>query len=83
MGSFISRQCRWRKYFHPFLASGKADFGEKGYMRGIGQNANVTMKIRSTQECMWNARRAGMVIPAFNVPYLPMMEPIVTALPAT
>jgi ketose-bisphosphate aldolase len=38
------------------------------------------MKIRSTQECMWNARQAGIVIPAFNIPYLPMMESIVMAL---
>jgi ketose-bisphosphate aldolase len=29
---------------------------------------------------MLNARRAGTVIPAFNIPYLPMMEPIVAAL---
>jgi ketose-bisphosphate aldolase len=34
----------------------------------------------STNACMLNARRAGTVIPAFNIPYLPMMEPIVAAL---
>ena len=34
----------------------------------------------STSECMLNARRAGTVIPAFNIPYLPMMERVVAAL---
>jgi ketose-bisphosphate aldolase len=29
---------------------------------------------------MWNARRAGTVIPAFNIPFLPMMEVLVEAL---
>lgn len=29
---------------------------------------------------MTNARKAGMVIPAFNMPYLPMMEPVIRAL---
>ena len=38
------------------------------------------MKPLTTDACMLNARRAGTVIPAFNVPYLPMMEPIVGAL---
>jgi ketose-bisphosphate aldolase len=38
------------------------------------------MNLHSTNECIWNARRAGTVIPAFNIPYLPMMEPIVAAL---
>jgi ketose-bisphosphate aldolase len=32
---------------------------------------------------MWNARRAGTVIPAFNIPYLPMMEAVVGALQDT
>lgn len=34
----------------------------------------------TTNECMLNARRAGTAIPAFNIPYLPMMEPVVAAL---
>lgn len=34
----------------------------------------------TTNECMLNARRAGIAIPAFNIPYLPMMEPVVAAL---
>lgn len=34
----------------------------------------------STTELMQNARRAGTVIPAFNIPYLPMMEPVITSL---
>ena len=33
----------------------------------------------STAEMMRRARAAGLVIPAFNVPYLPMLEPIVRA----
>ena len=35
---------------------------------------------RSTQEGMLAAWNQGIVVPAFNVPYLPMMEPIVRAL---
>lgn len=38
------------------------------------------MKPLSTKELMQNARRAGTVIPAFNIPHLPMMKPVVTAL---
>jgi ketose-bisphosphate aldolase len=38
------------------------------------------MKLLPTSACMWNARRAGTVIPAFNVPFLPMMEVLVEAL---
>lgn len=38
------------------------------------------MKLLSTHDCMWNARRAGTVIPAFNTPYLPVMEAVVGAL---
>ena len=38
------------------------------------------MRILSANACMLNARRAGTVIPAFNIPYLPMMAPIVAAL---
>jgi ketose-bisphosphate aldolase len=34
----------------------------------------------STADLMRNAWNAGTVLPAFNVPYLPMMEPIVRAL---
>ena len=49
-------------------------------MRAYRQSANATMNLISTNECMWNARRAGSVIPAFNIPYLPVMEPIITAL---
>jgi ketose-bisphosphate aldolase len=41
------------------------------------------MKTLSTMEIMQNARRAGTVIPAFNVPYPPMMKPVVTALQDT
>jgi fructose-bisphosphate aldolase class II len=41
------------------------------------------MKLLSTYACMWNARRAGTVIPAFNIPYLPMMEVVVGALQDT
>lgn len=34
----------------------------------------------STREIMENARLAGIVVPAFNIPHLPMMSPIVSAL---
>jgi ketose-bisphosphate aldolase len=34
----------------------------------------------STQQLIRRARRAGVVIPAFNIPYLPMVEPVVKAL---
>ena len=38
------------------------------------------MKLLPTSACMWNARRAGTAIPAFNIPFLPMMEAVVAAL---
>jgi ketose-bisphosphate aldolase len=41
------------------------------------------MRFLSTSECMQNARREGLVIPAFNIPYLPIMEPVVEALRST
>ena len=34
----------------------------------------------TTAQLMTNAWKAGMVIPAFNIPHLPMMEPVVRAL---
>jgi len=34
----------------------------------------------STQDLMLKAWEAGRVVPAFNIPYLPMMEPVVRAL---
>lgn len=37
----------------------------------------------STREIMLLAARRGLVIPAFNIPHLPMMEPIVEALRET
>ena len=33
----------------------------------------------STQLAMQNALNAGVAIPAFNIPYLPMMGPVVRA----
>ena len=30
-------------------------------------------------EIMWRARALGIAIPAFNIPYLPMIEPVVQA----
>ena len=39
--------------------------------------------IRGTDELMINAWKAGTVIPAFNVPYLPIMEPLIKALQDT
>lgn len=41
------------------------------------------MKLLNTSACMWNARRAGTVIPSFNIPFLPMMEVVVQALRET
>ena len=41
------------------------------------------MRFLSTSECMGNARREGVAIPAFNIPDLPMMEPVVEALRST
>ncbi len=35
--------------------------------------------MRTLKEIMENARRAGWVIPAFNVPYLPMAQPVIQA----
>jgi ketose-bisphosphate aldolase len=37
----------------------------------------------STREILNNARREGIVIPGFNIPYLPMMEPVIAALKDT
>jgi len=39
--------------------------------------------VRSTSELVKNAWNAGTVIPGFNIPYLPMMEPVVRALKDT
>jgi ketose-bisphosphate aldolase len=39
--------------------------------------------MRKTDELMLNAWNAGTVIPAFNIPYLPMMKPIIKALQDT
>ena len=33
----------------------------------------------STQVAIENAWQAGLALPAFNIPYLPMMEPVVQA----
>lgn len=38
--------------------------------------------MRTLKEIMENARRAKRVIPAFNIPYLPMVEPVVRAVVA-
>src|SRR5512140_2864593 len=40
--------------------------------------ANLT-----TKQIMINAWKSGIVIPGFNIPYLPMMEPVVRALTDT
>ena len=37
----------------------------------------------TTRECMLNAQRTRTVIPAFNIPYLPMMESVIAALRET
>lgn len=39
-------------------------------------------KLPSTADIVANAARAGLVVPAFNVPYLPMIEPVIRALVA-
>jgi len=33
----------------------------------------------STSEIIRNAQRAGLALPAFNIPYLPMMQPVIQA----
>jgi ketose-bisphosphate aldolase len=35
---------------------------------------------KSTADMMNNASKAGLVVPAFNVPYLPMIEPVIRAI---
>ncbi len=35
--------------------------------------------MQSTTDIVNNARKAGVVVPAFNVPYLPMVEPVIRA----
>lgn len=35
--------------------------------------------MQNTLDVMKNARQAGVVVPAFNVPYLPMIEPVIRA----
>jgi fructose-bisphosphate aldolase class II len=35
--------------------------------------------MKSTAQIVENARRAGVAIPAFNIPYLPMMAPVIRA----
>jgi fructose-bisphosphate aldolase class II len=41
---------------------------------------NPTGEQTSVREVMLNAHRLGLAIPAFNIPYLPMLEPVVQAL---
>jgi fructose-bisphosphate aldolase class II len=41
------------------------------------------MPYASTQQLVARAREAGVVVPAFNIPYLPMLEPIVMAIEDT
>ena len=41
------------------------------------------MAYATTQQLVERARAAGTVVPAFNIPYLPMVEPIVRALQDT
>ena len=36
--------------------------------------------MQSTADMMNSASKAGLVIPAFNVPYLPMIEPVIRAI---
>ena len=35
--------------------------------------------MKTTAEIVENARRAGLALPAFNIPYLPMMAPVIDA----
>jgi len=39
--------------------------------------------VRGTREIVHNAWKAGTVVPSFNIPFLPMMEPVVRALRET
>jgi len=38
-----------------------------------------TIQLQSTADVVNNAKKAGMMVPAFNVPYLPMVEPVIRA----
>ncbi|MBM4464492.1 MAG: hypothetical protein FJ014_02800 [Chloroflexi bacterium] len=38
-----------------------------------------TVQLQTTADIVNNAQRAGLMIPAFNVPYLPMVEPLIRA----
>ncbi len=38
------------------------------------------MRLSGTREIVTRARRVGLVVPGFNIPYLPMMKPVVAAL---
>jgi ketose-bisphosphate aldolase len=40
---------------------------------------NMEVEMLSTADIVRNASRAGVTIPAFNVPYLPMVEPVIRA----
>ena len=44
------------------------------------QNKERRMARRTTRELMLAALRAETAIPGFNIPYLPMMEPVIRAL---
>ena len=35
--------------------------------------------MQSATDVVNNAKKAGLVVPAFNVPYLPMVEPVIRA----
>src|SRR5512135_2731751 len=39
----------------------------------------LEVQVLSTADIIKNARKAGVAIPAFNVPYLPMVEPVIRA----
>lgn len=41
------------------------------------------MSYLSTKEIVNNAFKAGLVVPAFNIPHLPMMEAVIAAIKET
>ncbi len=51
-----------------------------GYFTYSKNNSAMISKKTGTGTIMMEAFRKGMVIPGFNIPYLPMMEPVIRAL---
>jgi len=60
-------------------APATVDAARQAVKVGAKPNMKGEQEMQSTADLMRNARKAGVVIPAFNVPYLPMVEPVIRA----